>query len=343
MAAQHPVPQHISSYEFRLVGDMTLKQFFQVAGGALVALVFYAAPLPTIIKWPVVLLSALSGVAMAFLPIEERPLDRWLVAFLKAVYSPTRYVWQKGVEFDLFAPEEAAKAPEVAIPTTSPEQAREYLTTIPREGGRILSAFEKAEETFFEKVAQLFSQVTAPAPPKVVPTPAPATQTRPRFVVEEEGLTGPAAQQVTQQAAAEPVPAPAAPTPVPIKPVKPTLTGDRMGKARAARFEPSAAPPVTPEAPNVVVGQVLTSEGKIVEGAILEIRDEQGRPVRALKTNKVGHFSIVTPLKSGVYEIETEKEGMSFEVIKFEAAGQIIPPIEILAKPGKEGEQNANA
>ena len=31
----HPVPQNISSYEFRLVGDMTLKQFLYLAGGIL--------------------------------------------------------------------------------------------------------------------------------------------------------------------------------------------------------------------------------------------------------------------------------------------------------------------
>ncbi len=27
---QHPIPQQISSYQIKLVGDMTLKQFFQV-------------------------------------------------------------------------------------------------------------------------------------------------------------------------------------------------------------------------------------------------------------------------------------------------------------------------
>ncbi|KKR52786.1 MAG: hypothetical protein UT88_C0021G0001, partial [Candidatus Woesebacteria bacterium GW2011_GWD2_40_19] len=36
---QHPIPQNISSYQFRLVGDMTLKQFFQLAGGFLVGLI----------------------------------------------------------------------------------------------------------------------------------------------------------------------------------------------------------------------------------------------------------------------------------------------------------------
>src|SRR3990167_2357057 len=92
---QHAIPQNISSYQFRLVGDMTLKQFFQLAGGFLVAFIFYSTPLLPIIKWPFVIFSALLGVALAFLPLEERPLERWIFAFFKAIYAPTMYFWQK--------------------------------------------------------------------------------------------------------------------------------------------------------------------------------------------------------------------------------------------------------
>src|SRR4030042_1225030 len=71
---QHPIPQNISSYQFRLVGDMTLKQFFQLAGGIVVGLIFYSSPLLPIIKWPFTIGSALLGVLLAFVPLEERPL-----------------------------------------------------------------------------------------------------------------------------------------------------------------------------------------------------------------------------------------------------------------------------
>lgn len=344
MAAQHPIPQQISSYEFRLVGDMTIKQFFQVGSGALVALLFYASPLPGFIKWPLVLLFSLAGVAMAFLPIEDRPLDRWIIAFFRAVYSPTRFIWKRGTEIDFFAPEEeGAKLPQIAVPTKTPEAAKEYLATVPQEGGRIISAFEQAEQTFFEKVLQLFQQVVVPkpketvAPSPVVPPPPPAGGLRPRFVVEEEGLAGP---QVKQTVTPTPLPQqwvqPAVtphvvPKPMPFSPV---LPGGGLDKARAAHFELSAAPPAPTDLPNIVVGQVVDWEGKILEGAILEIRDSEGRPVRALKTNKVGHFLIVTPLKNGIYEIETEKEGYVFDKVRFEARGEIVPPIEIRAREG---------
>ena len=90
--------------------------------------------------------------------------------------------------------------------------------------------------------------------------------------------------------------------------------------------------PRAPTQSNILTGMVADKKGNLVEGAILEIRNEQGMPIRALKTNQLGQFLIITPLQNGVYEIETEKEGLSFAIIKIEAKGEIISPIEIRAK-----------
>jgi hypothetical protein len=76
---------------------------------------------------------------------------------------------------------------------------------------------------------------------------------------------------------------------------------------------------------------VVGSDGKIVEGAILEILDQSGTVQRAIKTNQLGHFMIVTPLANGKYEIKTEKEDFNFDPITFNAEGKIIPPIAIWA------------
>ncbi|KKU37814.1 MAG: hypothetical protein UX52_C0017G0001, partial [Candidatus Amesbacteria bacterium GW2011_GWA1_46_35] len=92
---QHPVPQNISSYEFHLVGDMTLKQFFQLAGGVAVAVVVYRLPLPFILKWPIMGLAALTGVMLAFVPVSGRPFSQWIMAFIKAIYSPTEFHWSE--------------------------------------------------------------------------------------------------------------------------------------------------------------------------------------------------------------------------------------------------------
>ncbi|MEJ2441666.1 MAG: carboxypeptidase-like regulatory domain-containing protein, partial [Patescibacteria group bacterium] len=111
-----------------------------------------------------------------------------------------------------------------------------------------------------------------------------------------------------------------------------TLTGQKLTSTQAAQFSVEAAPPLPPEKPNTLTGQVMDSAGKIVEAAILEVRDVAGRPVRAVRTNKVGHFLVITPLQNGKYEILTEKEGLEFDPVTFEAKGTIIPPIAIRAK-----------
>src|SRR5689334_279488 len=92
---QHPVPQNVTQYQFRLVGDMTLKQFLELAGGLVVGYLFFASNLIFIIKWPLALLSVVAGFGLAFFPIEDRPLDQWVINFIKSIYAPTRYIWKK--------------------------------------------------------------------------------------------------------------------------------------------------------------------------------------------------------------------------------------------------------
>ncbi len=93
---QHPVPQDVTGFQFRLIGDITLKQFGYLVGGVIVGYICTKLVLiPSLLRWPIGGFFVLLGVGLAFLPIEERPLDRWLMAFFKRIYSPTQYVWKK--------------------------------------------------------------------------------------------------------------------------------------------------------------------------------------------------------------------------------------------------------
>jgi hypothetical protein len=91
----HALPQDVTSYKFHIIGNMTLKQFGEVAGGVALGFIVYLTNLPTIIKWPIILFFAGVGAIAAFLPIAERPLDQWVVAFFKALYRPTLFFWQR--------------------------------------------------------------------------------------------------------------------------------------------------------------------------------------------------------------------------------------------------------
>ncbi len=90
---QHPVPQNVTTFQFRLIGDMTIKQFGYLCAGAILAFIAYKLPLPFIITWPLTGAFAFLGVGFAFIPIEERPMDVWVFSFFKSIYSPTQYIW----------------------------------------------------------------------------------------------------------------------------------------------------------------------------------------------------------------------------------------------------------
>lgn len=325
---QHPIPQQISSYQFKLVGDMTLKQFFQVAGGALVGLLFYSTSLHPIIKWPIILLATGLGAAMAFLPFQERPLEKWIIAFFRSIYSPTLFSWKKTEKPPVFFTETAV-APEITNVGAINQKVN-------------ISPLEAAEQTFLSKISSLW---TSPfhAPQPVTPNSAQMstitdkskpTQQQPIATPQQATASIGQATLITKSAprliVEESTPRQGLQTQATI--IDPQKSENKAITNKEAEFSIDAAPPYPPTVVNTIVGQIMDANRKIIEGAIMEIRDSNGKPVRALKSNKAGHFIIVTPLANGKYEVITEKNGYNFKPVSFEAKGEIIKPIAIRAE-----------
>lgn len=340
---QHPIPTNVSSYQFKLVGDMTLKQFFQLAGGIVVGLLFYSSPLLPIIKFPLAIISILLGIGLAFLPFEERPLEKWIMAFFRAIYSPTLFNWQLGsVSAQIFQPE------------TTPEnmpidpKLHNYLSQtnqVPQAPANL----DKAESGFLAKLSGIFSNLpltnhTPTSSPRgqiismnpVNPSPNVNPPTPP---INPAPLNIPANIPTGVAPSTNETPIQTAPiiNPLPSAPAAATnvsqvVAGNEMISTHQAMFSIDAAPPNPPTTPNVVVGQIIEQDRHVVEGAIMEIRDDKGRPIRALRSNKVGHFITVTQLDNGHYEIIIEKDGYEFAPVSFDANGSIIPPILIQGK-----------
>lgn len=324
---QHPVPQNIASYEFRLVGDMTLKQFIELASGLVVALLFYASGLPGYFKWPLVFVSSILGVGLAFLPIEERPLETWLMAFFKTIYSPTQYLWKKTPKKPEFLEERPAAAPEPPQPKITPQdrvKLTEYLSTLPEN----TNPLDQKETDFINQVQNLFS--LSALPPKLDHKPIAAntvTQTpnvrklSGPFVLEiEDGPVNTSNSFVSRSA---PMPLPYIPPPVAVREPKPI---------QPARFAIDIPFPSIPTISNLLTGRLVDKEGRLIENVILEIKDQNGNPVRALRTNKIGQFQTVTQLANGPYEVVAEKEGYTFDPVRIELKGEIVQPIEMKAK-----------
>ena len=98
MDNQHPIPQDITGFQFKLIGQMTIKQFIYLAAGAVIAWIFFfILPLPSLIKWPLSLISLVLGAGFAFVPIDGRPMDVMLGNFIGAIFAPTKFVYKKTV------------------------------------------------------------------------------------------------------------------------------------------------------------------------------------------------------------------------------------------------------
>lgn len=295
---QHPIPQQITSYEFKLVGEMTLKQFVRAAGGIVLALLLNKSSLVFFVKWPLMILLGGGGLALAFVPFQDRPLETWILSFIKSIYSPTIFIWKKKsrgnwLEVDLNKKTEEDKEEEKG-PIKDEGRVQEFIMSLPsvkREDGG-------AETVTSKQVKQV--------------------QSLPKEAQEgtEEGesqLKGPVEDNWRLQ--------------------KSNIQVKKAEKLEATGMAVFGSIPMpdTPEAPNILVGMVTDNRGKIVEDAIIEIQDSGGNPSRVLKTNSLGQFRSSSQLPDGEYLVITEKEGFDFDRVKINLTGSIVEPIKIMA------------
>jgi hypothetical protein len=161
----HPIPQDITGFEFKLIGDMTIKQFAYVAGGVVSGFIFYVSPLFALIKIPLALICVGIGAALAFLPIEGRPMDLMVKNFFKAVFSPTQYVYRKAGG-QLFAESQTAPFSAARLAELSEKQLRDFLNALPKKKNKL----DQKEKVFFQSL----NQYGASMPPQNVPGYVPA-------------------------------------------------------------------------------------------------------------------------------------------------------------------------
>jgi|GEM_PF-458740 len=154
---EHPIPQDLTGYRFHIVGNMTLKQFVEVAAGVVVGVVLYNTNLIPIVKWPLIFLTFTIGAALAWLPIEDRPLDHWVTTFLAILYKPTKFFWRKNPKIPqpfLFKPRENLEIIPDDVDLTPARQARirEYISSVNETTG-----LDPWEDEQAEKIKQLLA------------------------------------------------------------------------------------------------------------------------------------------------------------------------------------------
>lgn len=328
---QHPIPQNVTQYQFRLVGDMTLKQFLELAGGMVLAYLFFASNLIFIVKWPLVILSLLFGAGLAFFPIEDRPLDQWITNFIKAIYQPTRFTWQK-----------TNKVPRLFLFSARPAEIVNTITkTIkaPNVSGptKAVSDLSEQEASIVKSIDSLFSALPQPIPTSPITQIAEEKITKPSVVVRKLKPAAEVADVVIHAPPQNPISITKTEGTTEIKAPQPPNSNvifTAPSAPKATTNEARSAPknitlPASPKDPNLITGAVVDQNGKLIENAIVQIVSSDGIPQRAMKTNSLGQFYTSTPLSPATYVIEVDKMGLAFTPQQIIVNNTILSPIEL--------------
>lgn len=358
---EHPVPQDITGYQFHIIGNMTIKQFAEVAAGCFVAFLIYTTNLPTLIKWGLMAVSAGLGAAAAFVPIEEQPFDHWIMVFIKTLYKPTQYYWQKKSRIPDFFKFEAYSQASITIEDPTPltpqrqKQVKEYLTSV--QYTETYDSYDQAIDSYANQLSELFTQT--PAPPAssqlantqvlatstqspmtanaqpTVTQPLTENSTPPQTSNESSTFSIPDSNSVQIESSALDDQLTAQQTAEVISQAKPIINQTFTPQQQTSAPHPAATSnqdlpfPHPPTQPNKIVGMVLTNQGQLLDNAIVEIKNPQGQTVRAVKTNPLGQFFVTTPLRNGTYIIEIDDTRGNFLPQQITLNGSVVAPLEI--------------
>lgn len=113
----------------------------------------------------------------------------------------------------------------------------------------------------------------------------------------------------------------AAPAPAAPKPAGASVTTAAPAAVQAKPL------PFIKDAANVINGYVRGRDGNLIKNAVVIVKDSEGSPVRALKTNELGQFAITTPVGNGTYTVEASSPGESFGIMTMDVYGSVLEPL----------------
>lgn len=368
----HPIPQNVTGFQFKLIGDMTVKQFAYLATGAILGWLFLVAPAPSLVRLPSAVFFFAFGFALAFIPLEGRPMDVMLASFARALFSPNQYMYQKvGGQLIVPLPTVATKVP-TGVVTRPPSDLASYLRALPRQPK---STLDEKEEAFLNALFAPAKAVQA----KIIPAHQAVSEQehREETLAQAEMEIREKLQQAktleAKQTATEGT-TPAHTTVVELQNELSVIVAEKQRlEEELARlkeefqrhkeenlFRPSVAmppkltrlvrlvpkgsspqafgTPLAPDEPNLLSGVIKDPRGNMLPNILIEVKDKEGSPVRAFKTNALGQFTSATPLQNGTYAVTFEDpHGQhTFDAVELLVTGQVLQPLEIFSTDARE-------
>lgn len=305
----HPIPQDVTGFQFKLIGNMTVKQFGYLATGIVLAWILFQLPINILIKFPFCLFSAILGAGLAYFPVSGRPMDVMIGNYIKTLFRPTQFLYEK-TGGQIYFPGKTH-----ALVVKNIKQYKNDLSIFPKD--KLKTYLESLNAKPKNKADETENNFSMTAPSLATSNISHQPDTAPDLSIQQ---INPVPIVMTQP------PSPLAKSETKI--VKPILD----------QFNKTIGMPNTPESPNLITGITRDARGNALSNILVEVKDKDGSPIRAFKTNEFGRFASATPLTNGTYAVEFEdpKAQNKFEQMTVNVAGQIILPIVAISVDTRE-------
>lgn len=355
----HPIPQDVTGFKFKLIGSVTIKQFLYLLGMGILAVVVFIMPFPFLVRLPFMIIFASIGIGLAFVPIDGRPMDTMIINFAKAVPAENRFIYRKkGVIIPAFE--------FVRIVTPKTPQQLQTKQTDETEGKKALfmRQLQKSYTKPDKRELELLNNIKGFFEESAVTRGVPHVNAD-EMPVSSIKLTKPAPRPKTESGEhQQEVIAKATPAPANVQTAMSqeeqnkqineqikTNSGQaadttgiqqeeepKNAKAVSPQTQVQAGFPTIPDIPNIIMGIVKDPRGRILQNILVEVLDQNNIPVRAFKTNALGQFASATPLPNGTYKLylEDPQKKNEFETIEAVMNGEIFNPIEIFSVDSRE-------
>lgn len=288
---QHAIPRQITTFEFKLIGFMTLKQFIILAMFGLVGLLTYFIFGGNIIG--IILGGGILGLGaiVALIPIQDRMIDEWAVLLFKGMNSNTRYTYQKNNSYstlyylhDLYFTEDPHR---ILAHIESKEKLNAYLAAQRQEKQQNNKQRQHIQTLMQHSTRQLQARQFQPSMNVVQGQEQEDQGAGQSYAVQ----SGPALQQVSGSVPQQQNIASSGPqTPLPsISQQTSAPQSQQQGQQLKHPF---------------LTGIIKNNRRIPLPGILVYIKDSQNNPIRILKTNPHGVFATYMSLPVGTYVVE---------------------------------------
>lgn len=316
---QHPIPRQITTFQFKLIGFITLNQFlYLLVFGAISYIVFKVFPIP-IINILLAAIVAGVGIVFAFIPFNDRPLDLLIKNFLRHLFTPTQYLYQKEnppVYFleDLYFEADPHK---MMAHVQSASMLSNYINQTPREKepGLSTKSRQAVNQVLQQSTSSLTGAIQNQGQQQVGDDKDPIKEAVVSGVSQEGVIQSDDSKEQDQQHTQQVV----------------QVVEDTK--------EPSQQPSVNNEvnstgqmAKKPFFGGVIKSNKQVpLPNILVYMKDDHDKPLRLMKTNPHGVFATFNPLPKGEYLIEPKdpKGSFFFDTMKVNLQSDALGSVEL--------------